>query len=214
MLSFALPRFKRTVHLLFVCQALANTGMSLVTTTTALAALTIADDPALVTLPMALQYLSTMVFSSPASLLMRWLGRRAGFTVAAGIVISVWGAARFETSAGARRGWVGALDQGVRRAGRDRADWNILSGKWRGVRDFAHGLGRSRAAIERKRRARTPSGATPARTGGAYLSVAGWGVQGATTSHRRWSSCTLKQRIEVTNDFSTTRPATSKAACN
>jgi len=88
MLSFALPRFKRTVHLLFVCQALANTGMSLVTTTTALAALTIADDPALVTLPMALQYLSTMVFSSPASLLMRRIGRRAGFTVAAGIVIS------------------------------------------------------------------------------------------------------------------------------
>lgn len=47
MLSFALPRFKRSVHLLFVCQALADTGMSLVTTTTALAALTIADDPAL-----------------------------------------------------------------------------------------------------------------------------------------------------------------------
>src|SRR5208282_405781 len=86
--SFALPRFKRTVHLLFVCQALANTGMSLVTTTTALAALTIADDSALVTLPMALQYLSTMAFSSPASLLMRRLGRRAGFTIAAGIVIS------------------------------------------------------------------------------------------------------------------------------
>ena len=86
--SFAFPRFKRTVHLLFVCQALANTGMSLVTTTTALAAQTIAPDPAVVTLPMALQYLATMAFSSPASFLMGRLGRRSGFAVGTAIVIA------------------------------------------------------------------------------------------------------------------------------
>lgn len=84
----AFLRFNRTVHLLFLCQALANTGMSLVTTSTALAAGTIAPDPALVTLPMALQYLATMVFSSPASLLMRELGRRRGLAAGAGIVIA------------------------------------------------------------------------------------------------------------------------------
>jgi len=88
MLGTAVSRFNRTIHLLFLCQALANTGMSLVTTSTALAAQTIAPDPALVTLPMALQYLATMAFSSPASLLMRRLGRRGGFGVGAGILIA------------------------------------------------------------------------------------------------------------------------------
>ncbi len=86
MLRLSLPRFPKSVHLLFALQALANTGMSLVTTTTALAATTIAADPALVTLPMALQYLATMVATSPASFLMRRLGRRGGFTIGAGIM--------------------------------------------------------------------------------------------------------------------------------
>jgi MFS family permease len=88
MLRLSLGRFNKNVHLLFVCQALANTGMSLVATTTALAAQTIASDQSLVTLPYALQFVATMASTGPASFLMRRIGRRNGFSLAAGIVVS------------------------------------------------------------------------------------------------------------------------------
>jgi MFS family permease len=82
------PRLGKSVHLLFLCQALANTGTSLVVTTTALAAATIADDKALVTLPFALQYVATMLTSSGASYLMRRVGRRAGFMLSTLIIMA------------------------------------------------------------------------------------------------------------------------------
>jgi len=78
--------YQKNVQILFLCQALANTGTSLVVTTTALAAQTIAPNPAWVTLPFALQFVAMMLSSSPASFLMRRFGRRAGFTFAAGIL--------------------------------------------------------------------------------------------------------------------------------
>jgi MFS family permease len=77
-----LKKLNKNVHLLFLLQALANTGTSLVVTTTALAAQTIATQKALVTLPFALQFVGTMVTTGPASLLMHRIGRRAGFTCA------------------------------------------------------------------------------------------------------------------------------------
>ena len=89
MSRFYLRKFDKNVHLLFLLQALANTVTSLVVTTTALAAQTIASDKALVTLPFALQFLSMMASSGAASLLMRRIGRRAGFMVAAFILMAV-----------------------------------------------------------------------------------------------------------------------------
>jgi MFS family permease len=80
--------FNKNVHILFLCQALANTGTSLVVTMTALAAGTIAEDQALVTLPLALQYVAMMATSSVASFLMRRIGRRGGFTVASVMLMS------------------------------------------------------------------------------------------------------------------------------
>ncbi|HYB10470.1 MAG TPA: MFS transporter [Alphaproteobacteria bacterium] len=82
MSRFHFLRFDKNVHLLFLLQALANTVTSLVVTTTALAAQTIAEDKTLVTLPFALQFLSMMASTTPASLLMRRIGRRNGFTIA------------------------------------------------------------------------------------------------------------------------------------
>src|SRR5579875_1343343 len=82
------PRFSKNVHILFACQALANTGTAVVATTSALAAQTIAADQSLVTLPLALQYLATMLSTAPASFLMRRIGRRAGFSCGAIIIIT------------------------------------------------------------------------------------------------------------------------------
>lgn len=78
----------KNVHLLFLCQALAGTATSLVVTTTALAAQTIAPDKALVTLPFALQFVGMMVSTAPASMLMRRIGRRAGFALAATVLVA------------------------------------------------------------------------------------------------------------------------------
>ena len=78
----------KNVQILFLCQALANTSTSLVVTTTALAAQTIAPGPAWVTLPFALQFVAMMLATSPASFLMRRFGRRTGFTTAAGTMLT------------------------------------------------------------------------------------------------------------------------------
>ncbi|MDD9878902.1 MAG: MFS transporter [Magnetovibrio sp.] len=72
---------RRNVIILAVCQALAMSGSSLVMTISALAGKMLAADPALATLPMALQFTTTMLTTIPASLLMGRIGRRAGFTL-------------------------------------------------------------------------------------------------------------------------------------
>lgn len=72
---------RRNVILLAVCQALAQSGSSLIATFAALAGFLIAEDKSLATLPMACQFLGTMLSTIPASFFMNRVGRRIGFTV-------------------------------------------------------------------------------------------------------------------------------------
>jgi len=85
------PVARRNVRLLAVCQALAMTANSLVLSTSALVGVALASRPGLATLPIALQFLATMLATIPASLLMGRIGRRGGFLVGAalGIVAGV-----------------------------------------------------------------------------------------------------------------------------
>ena len=84
-------RTKRNVVLLAICQALAQSGSSLTAVIAALAGYLIAEDKSLATLPMACQFLGTMLSTIPASFFMRRVGRRIGFTV--GQCFGVLGAA-------------------------------------------------------------------------------------------------------------------------
>ncbi|MFT5539095.1 MAG: MFS family permease [Alphaproteobacteria bacterium] len=74
---------RRNVLLLALCQALFMTGASIVITVTALAGSLCAPVPGLATLPLALQFVATMVTTIPASFIMRRFGRRTGFIVGA-----------------------------------------------------------------------------------------------------------------------------------
>ncbi|MEO3435532.1 MFS transporter [Inquilinus sp. CAU 1745] len=79
----------RNISLLIVAQALGMTCQSLVIVIAALVGYSLADDKSLATLPVALQLTATMLTTFPASLLMRRVGRRAGFTV--GVLIGATG---------------------------------------------------------------------------------------------------------------------------
>ncbi len=70
-----------TVGILSLAQALAMTGVSIVTLTTGLAGAYLTSNPALATAPMAVQFLATMLCTYPAAMLMRRYGRRFGFTL-------------------------------------------------------------------------------------------------------------------------------------
>ncbi|MFQ5935101.1 MAG: MFS transporter [Acidiferrobacterales bacterium] len=74
---------KKNVALLATCQALMMTCNSLLIATSALVGLLLASEKLLVTAPLGLQYLATMTFTLPASLLMKRTGRRAGFIIGA-----------------------------------------------------------------------------------------------------------------------------------
>lgn len=80
----------RNVVLLSCCQALAMSAMSVNMTVTALVGNMLSDDPALATLPLALQFTATMCTTMPASLVMRRIGRQAGFAI--GVLVGVSGA--------------------------------------------------------------------------------------------------------------------------
>lgn len=82
---------RRNVIVLVICQALAMSGSSLVMTISALAGKMLSEDPALATLPMAVQFLFTMISTIPASLMMGRIGRRLGFTI--GQLVGIAGAA-------------------------------------------------------------------------------------------------------------------------
>ncbi len=71
------------VAVLVVCQALAMTCSAMVITTTALVGRMLAPDPALATLPLALQFLALMGATRPAAWAMGRWGRRAGFSAGA-----------------------------------------------------------------------------------------------------------------------------------
>jgi MFS family permease len=72
---------RKNVILLAICQALANSGSSLILSVSVLVGLGLADDKSLATVPIAGQFTATMFSTLPASFLMRRIGRRAGFTV-------------------------------------------------------------------------------------------------------------------------------------
>lgn len=74
---------KKNVALLAVCQALGMSSLALSMTITALVGSRLADEPSMATLPLALQFMATMLTTIPASLFMRRFGRRAGFSVGA-----------------------------------------------------------------------------------------------------------------------------------
>lgn len=71
------------VAVLVVCQALAMTCSALVITTTALVGRMLAPDPALATLPLAVQFLALMAATRPAAGAMARWGRRPGFSAGA-----------------------------------------------------------------------------------------------------------------------------------
>ena len=72
---------KTNVWLLSFCQAIMNTGNVLLIATSSLVGYTLAANKALATLPLGLQFLATMLTTIPASMLMKQVGRRAGFMV-------------------------------------------------------------------------------------------------------------------------------------
>ena len=80
----------KNIWLLSACQALMMTSNTLLLTTSALVGFALSEDKSLATLPMALQFLSTMSATIPASLLMQRIGRQFGFLV--GSVIGCSGA--------------------------------------------------------------------------------------------------------------------------
>lgn len=81
---------KRNVFLLSGGQALALSGAILVMAVSALAGTVLAPRPWMATLPLAMQFVATMVATIPASLLMGRIGRRPGFIL--GQIIGVVGA--------------------------------------------------------------------------------------------------------------------------
>nr|WP_228035523.1 MFS transporter [Oculatella sp. LEGE 06141] len=76
--------------MLAACQALAMTGSIVLFTTAALIGATLAADPSLATLPLAVQQLATMLATIPAALILRRLGRKLGFI--SGALIGLAGA--------------------------------------------------------------------------------------------------------------------------
>lgn len=71
----------RTVFLLTVAQALANSCTSVFMTVSALTGQMLAADPRLATLPLSLQFVVTMAATIPVAHLMRSLGRRNAFFI-------------------------------------------------------------------------------------------------------------------------------------
>lgn len=81
----------KSIYMLTLCQALLMSNTALMAAASALIGLSLAEDKALATLPISLQFLAMMLTSVPASLLMGKIGRRAGFSIAA-IIGAVSGA--------------------------------------------------------------------------------------------------------------------------
>jgi len=73
----------RNIALLATCQALSMTCLSMMMTIAAIVGTSLAPDPSLGTLPLALQFVAVMLTTLPASLLMKHYGRQFGFVVGA-----------------------------------------------------------------------------------------------------------------------------------
>ena len=84
----------RNVILLALAQAMSMTASTIVFTAVGLVGQSLAANPALATLPLALQFIVIMLMTVPASLFMRRVGRRVGFSLGAAVgVLSGLGAA-------------------------------------------------------------------------------------------------------------------------
>jgi MFS family permease len=81
---------RRNVLVLALCQAMAMTSMTIMVTVSSLVGQQLADDKAFATWPLGLQQIGVMAATFPASLLMRRIGRRAGFSI--GALIGIAGA--------------------------------------------------------------------------------------------------------------------------
>jgi MFS family permease len=82
---------KHNVLLLSSCQALMMSANSLLIASAALVGVTLADDPAMATLPIALLFVGVLSCTFPASMLMKIIGRRGGFLF--GLLFGAAGAA-------------------------------------------------------------------------------------------------------------------------
>jgi len=87
--------FARNIPILAFCQAMSMSGASLMVTTAALVGFELADDKSLSTLPLAVLFIAVMLTSIPAAMLMKKVGRKASFLLAAlfalsGATLSAW----------------------------------------------------------------------------------------------------------------------------
>ena len=92
-----MDKAQKNVALLSACQGLLLTNNSILIATHALAGYALAADKALATLPLTAYIIGASLTTMPASLLMRRLGRRTGFTLGAafgiaGALICAWAA--------------------------------------------------------------------------------------------------------------------------
>lgn len=85
------PGQRKDLLLLSLCLALQMSGNALIITTTALVGYSLAADKSQATLPLAIQFIATMLAAIPASLLMGKIGRKAGFVLGA-VIASFAGA--------------------------------------------------------------------------------------------------------------------------
>lgn len=125
------PSLVRNVAILAACQAFFFMANTILITTSGLVGLQIAPDPAMATIPLAAQFLGTMLATMPASLLMGRIGRRGGlligglFGIAAGLV-GAYGVIQASflifTGAGLLYGVFAAFSQYYRFAAADAAD--------------------------------------------------------------------------------------------
>ena len=81
---------RRNVLILAVCQALMLSGSSLIVAASALVGLALSVEKVWATLPIACMYCGTLAVTFPASVLMKRIGRRAGFII--GLMVGFVGA--------------------------------------------------------------------------------------------------------------------------
>lgn len=81
----AQPAFSRNVLTLALGMALGSTGTAMIAFAGGIIGTSLAPDPTLATLPVALMIIGNATATIPASLLMRRIGRRAGFMTGAGL---------------------------------------------------------------------------------------------------------------------------------
>lgn len=84
------PSLRRNVLILSGCQALMLSGSSLMIATSALIGFSLAEDKLWATLPIGCLFLGTLLSTYPASMIMKRIGRRAGFMI--GPIFGVAGA--------------------------------------------------------------------------------------------------------------------------